>query len=294
MKRWLAVGGIVVLLGWGCAEEKKGEELTPEQKQAKAQEMVDYSLDAAGMMVEMGLGVFQLMEVFSELTGSPSPLKPQQVSQCPTLAFELKGDCNSQAGCDVEAVLDWGDGCVGDDGVLRKGKISISAHIDPDSINGTATFDNFEEEGNKITSGNLSVNAEKTQVGWNLTISVEDLNGENEEGRYSLDIDELSFSLDQRGTPDDESDDSLTINGKGKISSDKGSLEITITNVVMDNQVCENNPVSGKVEIKVSSDEVNGTITFNFHETCDGKVDVSADIEVGGSTIKINTSVPLE
>jgi len=290
MKKWIGVVMIGLLIG-ACAKEEGGGGggggLTDQQKQEIANEKIELSLDVAEGMTEMAFGAIELatiLEVFSQ----GAPLKAQQASQCPQFDFSLEGDCKSQAGCDVEVVLDWGDGCV-DEGILRKGKITISGHITSTSLNATAEFENFEEEGIKITSGKLSLDLQKTAEGWDAEIEAEKIKGVN----YSADF-TLAISSDVRGTEEDDSDDLITINGNGKFSSDEGSFSITFNNVTQDNQECDEHPISGSVEIEIDSEEAEGTIKFTFHEVCDGKIDVEADLKIDGSSVKVNTTVTIE
>lgn len=188
-------------------------------------------------------------------------------------------------------VRDWGEGCV-DEGFLRKGKIHISGRITSTSVRTTTEFDNFEENGNKISSGTLNFDAEKTNIGWDANIEVENIEGVVENESYSMDFN-LSISTDARGTQYDDSDDLITLTGNGEFSSDKGSISIKIDGVKIDNEECEY-PISGSVEIEIDSDEADGTIKFSFHEECDGNVDVEADLKIDGSSLKVNTSVPME
>jgi hypothetical protein len=287
MKKWIWVVAVGVFITT-CAEEKK---LTDEQKQEIANEKIAVSLDATKGMVDMAFGAIELFSQIGEMFLQGSPLKAQQNSQCPVFDFSLDGDCQSQAGCEVNVTLDWGEGCAGDDGILRKGKITISGHITSTSVHAKAEFENFEEEGNTISSGRLSLDLQKTDKGWDATITAEKIKGVNEDGNYSADF-SLDISTDVRGTEDD-SDDLITLNGNGKLSSDEGSISITIKDVIQDNRACEN-PTSGSVEIEIDSDEADGTIKFTFHEQCDGKVDVQADLKIDGSSVKVNTSVPIE
>jgi hypothetical protein len=288
MKKWIWVVAVGVFITT-CAEEKK---LTDEQKQEIANEKIAVSLDATKGMVDMAFGAIELFSQIGGMRSQGSPLKALQNSQCPVFQLELLGDCQSEAGCDVNLTLDWGDGCAGDDGILRKGKITISGHITSTSVHATAEFENFEEEGNKISSGTLRVDLQKTDKGWDATITARKIKGVNEDGNYSADF-SLDISTDARGTEDD-SDDLITLNGNGKLSSDEGSISITIKDVIQDNQVCEKHPTSGSVEIEIDSDVADGTIKFTFHEQCDGKVDVQADLKIDGSSVKVNTSVPIE
>jgi len=291
MKKWIWVVAVGLLIG-ACGEEGGGGGgLTDEQKQEIANEKIGVSLAATKGMVDMAFGAIELFSQIGGMRSQGSPLKAQQNSQCPVFQLELLGDCQSEAGCDVNLTLDWGEGCEGDDGILRKGKITISGHITSTSVHATAKFENFEEKGNKISSGTLSVDLQKTNKGWDATITAEKIKGVNENGNYSADF-SLNISTDARGTEDD-SDDLITLNGNGKLSSDEGSISITIKDVIQDNQVCEN-PTSGSVEIEIDSDEADGTIKFTFHEQCDGKVDVQADLKIDGSSVKVNTSVPIE
>ncbi len=293
MKKWTGAVVAVLLIIGACGKEE-GTELTDEQRQEIAQEKIRYSLDGVGGMVDMASGAIEMISMMGGLIGGSSPLKAQQYSQCPVFDLKLTGDCQSEAGCDVNLKLDWGDGCVGDDGVFRKGKITLSGKITSTSVDATAEFDNFEEEGNKITSGTLSVSLKKTEVGYyDVTVKADNIKGENQDGSYSADF-EISLSDDIRGTEGDDSDDLMIINGNGTLSSDKGSINITVTDVKVDNKECDKNPISGSVDIKIDSDEAYGTIKFTFHEECDGKVDVQADLTIGESSIKVNTSVPLE
>jgi hypothetical protein len=294
MKKWIWVVAVGLLIG-ACGEEGGGGGggLTYEQKQEIANEKIAVSLAATKGMVDMAFGAIELFSQIGGMRSQGSPLKAQQNSQCPVLDnFNLSGNCQSQDGCDVNLTLDWGEGCAGDDGILRKGKITIFGHITSTSLSATAEFENFEEEGNKISSGTLSVDIQKTDKGWDATITAKKIKGVNEDGNYSADF-SLDISTDARGTEDD-SDDLITLNGNGKLSSDEGSISITIKDVIQDNQVCEEHPTSGTVEIEIDSDEADGTIKFTFHEQCDGKVDVQADLKIDGSSVKVNTSVPIE
>jgi hypothetical protein len=293
MKKWIWVVAVGLLIG-ACGEEGSGGGggLTDEQKQEIANEKIAISLDATKGMADMAFGAIELFSQIGGMLSQGSPLKAQQNSQCPVFQLDLQGDCQSEDGCDVNLTLDWGEGCAGDDGILRKGKITIFGHITSTSVHATAEFENFEEEGNTISSGTLSLDLLKTEKGWDATITAEKIKGVNEDGNYSADF-SLDISTDARGTTEDDSDDLITLNGNGKLSSDEGSISITIKDVIQDNQVCEN-PTSGSVEIEIDSEEADGTIKFTFHEQCDGKVDVQADLKIDGSSVKVNTSVPIE
>ena len=290
MKKWIGVLMIGLLIG-ACGKEGE-KELTEEEREEIANEKIEFSLDVAEGMVEMAFGAIELASILG-VSSQSSPLKAQQASQCPQFDFPLEDDCDLQDECDVEVVLDWGDGCVGNDGIFRKGKITISGRITSTSLNATAKFENFEEEGNKITSGELSLDLQKTAEGWDAEIEAEKIKGVNEDGNYSADF-TLAISSDVRGTEEDDSDDLITINGNGKFSSDEGSFSITFNNVTQDNQECDEHPISGSVEIEIDSEEAEGTIKFTFHEVCDGKIDVEADLKIDGSSVKVNTTVTIE
>jgi len=107
------------------------------------------------------------------------------------------------------------------------------------------------------------------------------------------------IEIDQQGTVTDLSDDSFTITGGGQIIEvidDRGGIiQQGMLDVVIDSE-CQANPRNGFALIKNTSAGGNsipelGTAIFNFHNQCDGMVDVSI---ATGVYIKSNgKSIPL-
>jgi hypothetical protein len=90
---------------------------------------------------------FSDINTFADNFFSESGLKSSPAGlTCPTVSWNL-------ASLPFSLVFDWGTGCTGTDGVLRKGKISISLTGLMTAVNSIATFtfDNYYAGGLKIT-----------------------------------------------------------------------------------------------------------------------------------------------
>jgi hypothetical protein len=90
---------------------------------------------------------FSDINTFADNFFSESGLKSSPTGlTCPTVSWNL-------ASLPFSLVFDWGTGCTGTDGVLRKGKISISLTGLMTAVNSIATFtfDNYYAGGLKIT-----------------------------------------------------------------------------------------------------------------------------------------------
>lgn len=269
MKKILAVLGLVLLtLGCGGGNEEVQPPETPDLS------------EITPVVSSTIFDLTELAQVFYSFAINPGgiqsqALTAQQAGGCPeSVSFNFNGDCN-QGDCEVYLAADYGDGCY-EDGVFKAGFVSIYIDISPSSITGVLTMNNFRE-GNETTTGEVSASIEMTDTGGTISMNV-DVSGVNENGNYSAEF-EGSVEIDNRGTPEDDTDDSAVLNGGGTFSSDDGTLNLSISEVTVDRSVCELNPISGSVN--VSGEGANGDtfdLIFTFHEECDGKVEVSGRV----------------
>jgi hypothetical protein len=116
------------------------------QKDSTTNQQSPWDQNSAESSSVTGLNTFNALNSLTDKTFSTDNLKSAGIGDCPTITANIS---------QIPYVLtfDWGAGCVGTDGVTRKGKITVSLTGLMNVVGNVATFTfiDFYSGGNKIT-----------------------------------------------------------------------------------------------------------------------------------------------
>jgi len=171
--------------------------------------------------------------------------------------------------------IDFGSGCIGKDGKLRKGKI-ITTYTGPMFISGsmaTTTFDNYNVDSFKIEGTHTVKNTSTSNsISWSVKVTAGKITNTLNGRWHQWDGERIHQQLQGSDTPYDFSDDEFQITGSSTGSNSKGiSWTSTITEPLLRKVSCHWIG-AGKIEIERNGHQ--GILDFG-DGSCDNKVTIT-------------------